>query len=210
MQLFRISFSHTSIAQSIYLLFFISCPGLSEPWYVVFSVCPGHEYDDGVVTVEPGCDFWDRGKTTYTCIHCGKTYTKTLYGSHTYDQGVITLEPTCSRCHSTTEEALSFGEHRWDDGELTQRPTLDKVGEMTYICELCGTTRTEPAEPPAGDVSGDGVTDAADIVSLMKYILDQGDQVNNEALDVTDNGRVDILDVIRLIRHLADTSVQLS
>lgn len=318
----------------------ISCPGLSEPWSVVFSVCPGHEYDDGVVTVEPGCDFWDRGETTYTCIHCGKTYAKTLYGSHTYDEGVITLEPTCgtqgtttytcsrcktsytnsipatgdhvydkgvvteeatckdwgtttytcqvcgnskteaiqphsdhtygdgeitreptclyqgflqysctvcngggyieaidalghdwdegiltreasctqqgilthtcSRCHSTTEEALSFGEHRWDDGELTQRPTLDKVGEMTYTCEFCGTTRTEPAELPAGDVSGDGITDAADIVSLMKYILDRGDRVNNEALDVTGNGRVDILDVIRLIRHLADTSVQLS
>lgn len=359
----------------------ISCPGLDVPWTIEFTVCAGHEYDDGVITVEPGCDYWDKGEMTYTCIHCGGSYTKVIYGSHSYDDGVITTEPTCgangvrtytctrcgntrtetiyatgehnyddgvvtteptcgangvrtytcarcgnsytetiystgehnygdgvvteeptckdwgtmtytcagcgdtrtesiaphnnhtygdgevtreatctyqgvihynctvcngggyietidalghawdegvittqptcaqqgwltktcTRCGATTMKNLGFSsEHTWDEGTVIRLPSLIQSGEILYTCTLCTATKTEPLDFPEGDVSGDGQTDAADVVVLMKHVLGDPSPVNENATDVNGDNRTDILDIIRLIRWLADKDIDLN
>lgn len=39
--------------------------------------------------------------------------------------------------------------HEWDDGEVTKEATCEKEGEMTYVCEVCGKTKTEKIEKTA-------------------------------------------------------------
>ena len=33
--------------------------------------------------------------------------------------------------------------HSWDEGKITKYPTATEVGERTYTCKSCGSTRTE-------------------------------------------------------------------
>ena len=42
------------------------------------------------------------------------------------------------------EEQQGVCVHEWDKGTITKKPTTTAEGEMTYTCEKCKTTRTEP------------------------------------------------------------------
>ena len=142
-------------------------PGLeNDPWSFDITVCSGHEYE-GAVTTEPGCGFWDKGEMTYTCIHCGGSYTEVIYGSHTYDDGVVTTEPTCgahgfrtytcTRCGSSYAETIyATGEHTYDDGVITKEPTCKDWGTRTYTCTVCGATKTESIRPHDDHTYGEG------------------------------------------------------
>ena len=55
------------------------------------------------------------------------------------------------------------------------------------------------AETPEGDVSGDGKTDAEDIVALMNYIAGKTAGISATAADVNKDGKVDVADVVALI-----------
>lgn len=142
-------------------------PGLeNDPWSFDITVCSGHEYN-GIITLEPGCGFWDTGEMTYTCIHCKGSYTETIYGSHTYDDGVVTTEATCgtngfltytcTRCGSSYAETIyATGAHTYNEGVVTEAPTCKDWGTMTYTCSGCGGTKTEDIKPHDNHTYGEG------------------------------------------------------
>ncbi len=74
-----------------------------------------HDWDDGVVTLEP--TYTEVGEKTYTCTVCGEEKIETLpIIGHTHD---------------------------WDDGVVTLEPTCTEAGEKTYTCTVCGEEKTE-------------------------------------------------------------------
>jgi hypothetical protein len=48
-------------------------------------------------------------------------------------------------------------DHTWDSGEQTKAPTCTEAGEVTYICDVCGETKTEVGDPARGHQMGDFV-----------------------------------------------------
>ena len=51
---------------------------------------------------------------------------------------------TCTRCQKNKKQK-KFRQtgHSWDEGKITKYPTATEVGERTYTCKSCGSTRTE-------------------------------------------------------------------
>ena len=83
-----------------------------------------HDYGEGVVTTEPGCE--TVGEKTYTCS-CGDSYTEEIPATgHSYDEGVVTTEPTCteagvktftcSGCGETKTESVPAMGHDYQNG----------------------------------------------------------------------------------------------
>ena len=110
-----------------------------------------HDYGEGVVTTEPGCE--TVGARTYTCS-CGDSYTEEIPATgHSYDEGVVTTDPTCtetgvktytcSGCGTTKTESVAALGHSYDAGEITTAPTCTDAGVKTYICSGCGAAKTE-------------------------------------------------------------------
>ena len=119
-----------------------------------------HEWDDGKVTVEPGCE--TSGIRTYTCKLCGETRTEGITAKgHSQDDGKITTEPGCEtegvKTYSCTvcgkelkTEAIAAKGHSQDDGKITTEPGCETEGVKTYSCTVCGKElKTEPV-PAAG------------------------------------------------------------
>ncbi len=97
--------------------------------YAAWEPCEEHAWDEGVVTIEP--TYQEPGELTYTCEHCGETYTEAI-------------------------EMLVCEEHAWDEGVVTKEPTSNEEGEKTFTCENCGETKTEAIaklNPPTGDAA---------------------------------------------------------
>lgn len=58
----------------------------------------------------------------------------------------------CKDCETKISEGTvipATGDHTWDEGKVTKDSTCTEKGEMTYTCEVCGGTKTEPI--PATD-----------------------------------------------------------
>ena len=52
----------------------------------------------------------------------------------------------CKRCGDTykdEEKTVAPLGHEWDEGKETKAATEEAEGEMTFICKLCGATKTE-------------------------------------------------------------------
>lgn len=60
-----------------------------------------------------------------------------------------------------------------------------------------------------GDLTGDGVVTAIDLVTLMRNLIDAED-VDIENADLNSDGSIDILDIIRLLKYLAGEDVELN
>jgi hypothetical protein len=58
------------------------------------------------------------------------------------------------------------------------------------------------AESPEGDVSGDGKTDAEDVVALMNYIAGMTAGISATAADVNKDSKVDVADVVALVNMI--------
>ena len=130
----------------------------------------GHNWDNGVVTTQPGCE--TTGVKTYTCTDpgCNKTKTETIpsTGGHSYNNGVVTTNPgcqttgvktyTCTKCGGTkTETTPSLG-HSWNSGIITTAPSCTANGIKTTTCERCGDTTTATVNA-TGHSYGDWITD---------------------------------------------------
>lgn len=55
----------------------------------------------------------------------------------------------------------------------------------------------------------DGIPDAVELVTLMKYVVGAHDLARDSAYDYNGDGSVDILDIVRVIRYLAGDDVEL-
>lgn len=126
----------------------------------------GHEWDDGEVTVEPGCE--TKGTTTYTCKN-DPSHTTTADIDpigHDWDDGKVTTEPTCEskgvmtytcendETHTKSEDIAATG-HDWNKGEVTKAPGCETAGIITYTCKNDSDHTYTESIPALGHEYGD-------------------------------------------------------
>ncbi len=87
----------------------------------------------------------------------------------------------CSRCQIDSQKAW----HDWDDGKVTVRPTTRHEGVMTYTCEVCDATYTEPIDRLHGSNTGSSAI-------VLKFDTNGGEKIDsirckrNEVVDLDD------------------------
>ena len=131
----------------------------------VTIVCPGHKWDNGTVTTNPGCE--SEGVMTYTCTVCGDTYTEAIPAAgHNYESVVTTPATctadgvktiTCTVCGHTTTEVIKAHGHDWTDWELVKKPTETEWGLEQRTCRICGEIETRDVAPAKDQVPDTGV-----------------------------------------------------
>ena len=122
-----------------------------------------HEYDEGIVTVEPTCD--SIGWKLCTCTICGNTKEVTIpVIDHIWNDGEVQKEATCTEdgskkytctvCGGMYFESLPALGHDYET--VTVAPTCTENGTITNACTRCneGTTEVIPA---TGHSHDDGV-----------------------------------------------------
>ena len=114
----------------------------------VAIVCD-HNYI-GTITTPATCD--KVGVKTYTCEHCGDSYTEDIAKSeHKYtaavtkdatckEEGVKTY--TCAGCGDSYTEAIAKTEHSYTS-TVTKEATCKDEGVRTFTCAVCGDSYTE-------------------------------------------------------------------
>lgn len=91
------------------------------------SVICDHAWDDGVITVEPGCE--TDGEKTFTCSKCGETRVETI-DAHGHDwEWVIDKEATETEAGEKHEECKICGATR---NEGTEIP-IPEVGDSSVL-----------------------------------------------------------------------------
>ena len=117
----------------------------------------GHDYDEGVITVKPGCE--TKGVKTFTCQRpdCGYSYEVDVEATgHSYVDTVVPAtciskgytEHVCSGCgDSYKDNETALAEHTYE-GKVTTAPECEKEGVKTYTCTVkdCGHSYTEAIE----------------------------------------------------------------
>ena len=100
----------------------------------------------------------------------------------------------------------------FDHWEITGVEGLETVYDTTLQFSMPGASVTVTAVFVAdnlpGDLNGDGVVDALDLVRLKKYLLGE-DVVLCTSGDLNADGAINALDLIRLKKYLLDESVEL-
>ncbi len=141
----------------------------------------------------------------YEAVVTGKTYSQQLLHTHSYAEEVT--EPTCGAAGYTlyvcacgdhyTEEIPATGNHSYDAGVIDP----DNAGVKIYTCTVCGDTYTEeiPAGPVPGDMNGDKEVTMADVLLLVKAVLNDDAATSG---DLSGDGVLSLLDVIKLIKLL--------
>ena len=106
-----------------------------------------HEWNEGTVTLQPGCT--EEGERTYTC-ECGATKTGPVDAlghlniyNRKYDETYHWYECGRDGCDAVLEKA----EQAWDNGTITKNATCTEEGERKYACSNCPARKTEPIEP---------------------------------------------------------------
>ncbi len=105
-----------------------------------------HEWNEGTITLQPGCT--EEGERTYTC-ECGAFKKEPIAPTgHTYsDEWTYNgtdhwHAATCGH----TGEMSGKAPHEWDDGKITVEPTCTEAGERVYSC-ACGATLKKQIAP---------------------------------------------------------------
>lgn len=131
--------------------------------YLVWNSYAAHDLQP--VVTQPTCT--ERGYTTYTCAHCGYSYTDDYVSAlgHNWDDGVITVEPTedtpgerkytCFSCGETKTEAIDAVEHEHSYVPDVTQPTCTESGYTTHTCSQCGHSYVDSYVDPAGHSYGD-------------------------------------------------------
>ena len=123
-----------------------------------------HNYNGGVITVQPTCT--TPGTKTYTCTICGDSYTETIdNGGHTYNDGVVTTPPdctttgvmtyTCTGCGDTYQKSIYATGHSYQS--KVTAPTCTANGYTTYTCVDCGDSYVADSVPSTGHSYGGAV-----------------------------------------------------
>jgi Ca2+-binding EF-hand superfamily protein len=175
-----------------------------------------HEHTFDVVTTPATCTA--DGVKTYTCTLCETTQTETTQKlGHDYQATVV--KPTCtakgytihqcSRCDSSYKDnETAMIAHSWDKGKVTKEATYTTVGEKTFTCTVCKTTKTETIAKLSyqkGDVDGDGYITLKDVTLLFQYVNQQitKDKVKAfAAADVDGDKDVTLKDVTKLFQYV--------
>ncbi len=100
----------------------------------------------GTVTQTATCT--EEGNQTFTCDHCGHSYTQKVdMLSHTYGAGVVVRAATCDQagektfacqsCGATKTESIPTEAHQYTAFSITKAPTCTETGEKTGTCQNC-------------------------------------------------------------------------
>ena len=120
------------------------------------DICISHNWDAGVVTIQP--TYKTEGTRKYTCTNCGETKTETIARlvctNHAWDAGGVTIQPTyktegtrkytCTNCSETKTETIAkivCTTHAWDNGTVTKKATYTATGVRKYTCKTCGAAK---------------------------------------------------------------------
>ena len=145
-----------------------------------------HNWDEGWVMTTATCT--QTGVKSYTCERCGETKTEAIAALGHAPAGAVRenveaasceepdsydLVMYCSRCDAELSRKHVEGEslgHAWDGGKITTSATCTHSGVMTYTCERCGETKTEPIAMKEHTI----VTDAAVAPTCTETGLTEG------------------------------------
>ena len=143
-----------------------------------------HSYKATVIN--PTCN--TDGSTTYTCRHCGDSYTESIPATgHTYDNA---CDADCNVCGAIRQ----VPHHVYDDA-------------YDATCNECGEVREVPERP--GDANGDGNVNARDLVLLQQFMAGWDVTFSFVAADVDGNGYVVARDLALLQQYVAGWDVEL-
>ena len=108
-----------------------------------------HIWGEGIVTTSPTEDA--EGIRTYICTVCSFSKAEPIAKlAHTHiistdwskDSFYHWHSASCGRVEHSTDKAS----HTWDNGVITTPATEECEGVMSYLCTICGYTKTEPIE----------------------------------------------------------------
>ncbi len=116
-----------------------------------------HQWDDGMVTVEPKCNA--EGTMVYTCTLCGETKDEVIPTvDHAWVAGA-TVEPTCTEdgytpytcpdCGAEKSDPIPATDHNYVAGTPVE-PTCTEDGYTPYICSGCGAEEQKDSVPATG------------------------------------------------------------
>ena len=150
----------------------------SEPDVIPVSIKEEVKHQHTIVRVdevEPGCET-NGYKAHYKCKECGMLFED--------NPGQVQI--------SEKDIIIKATGHKWDKVEITKEATYDEEGIRTYICSVCGETKTESIKkkerPSSYDDSDDSSSDDSDSgsssssgSSSKRYTEAQAkvDQINN-------------------------------
>ena len=84
-------------------------------------------------------------------------------------------------------------------GTMEEQVLTEANGEQNYLDDVSFNIVVSPITLLIGDVTGDGIVNAADVTALVNYILGRGTLANEAAAYVNDDTKIDIQDVTALI-----------
>ena len=195
-----------------------------------------HNFGDWEETKAPSCN--SNGEEHRICIGCGIEETRKTYAiGHTDGEPIeeVEIAPTCGkpgRKHITIH-CIACGELLWEENveipatgshsfgawTVMTPATVDKEGEETRVCSVCGAKETRaipkltpPDEPTPelkpGDVDGDGEITAADARLALRRAVDLEDYAPGSAeflaCDVDKDGDVTAADARLILRAAVD------
>lgn len=102
----------------------------------------GHIFDSGRITKEP--TEVEHGYKVLTCIRCNITKNEMVAKKkhvHAFGEWENTNSVSHMRKCSCGESEIA--EHSFDIGTITKEPTETETGIKTYVCTVCGATKTE-------------------------------------------------------------------
>ena len=134
-----------------------------------------------------------QGYTTYTCSHCGYSYTadKVKATGHTYGQWAVVTSATCTESGQEQRTCKTCKE--------VEKRTIPATGHNyeNYVCTGCGDTLYAP-----GDVDTNGTIDVDDVLSLLWNVLFPEEYPIGVNADFDNNDTVDVDDVLTLLWHV--------
>ena len=132
--------------------------------------CTNHDWNEGVITIEPTCT--TKGIKTFTCKNCKTTKTEEVNAlGHDYskdwtiDKNATCLEEGskshhCTRCDEKKDvTVIPKTSHNFDNGVITTALTCTKDGVKTYTCKDCKVTKTEVVKALGHDYSKEWTID---------------------------------------------------
>ena len=129
-----------------------------------------HNWDEGVVTIEP--THTTPGEKTCTCMGCGATTTQSVpeLTEHVYKPSSNYTELVHIQICICGDEKTS--EHDWNDGVVTKEATHTEYGEIIYTCKDCPIIKIETLDKDKNHSYGEWICVDSELHKRVCYCGD--------------------------------------